>query len=77
MSFYKRNQGHARQATFAALAVIVAWGLEPERGLQEQARLHYLVPLYCWSPVWASYVSMPSFADFDFVEGEMNKVSFA
>ena len=80
---YKRNQGRiARQATFAALAVIVAlgaWSLSEV--LQDRGPCaHYLVPLILLvAGIWASFriVNMPSFADFLIsVEGEMNKVSW-
>lgn len=80
---YKRNQGRiARQATFGALAVIVAlgcWRLSQYYGDQE-AVLHYYVPLaFLAIGLWASFrvVQMPAFADFLIsVEGEMNKVSW-
>jgi preprotein translocase subunit SecE len=80
---YKRNQGRiARQATFAALAVIVAlgaWSLSEV--LQDRGPFaHYLVPFVLLvAGMWASFriVNMPSFADFLIsVEGEMNKVSW-
>jgi len=80
---YKRNQGRiARQATFAALALIVAlgaWSLS--EFLQDRGPVsHYLVPFVLLvAGVWASFriVNMPSFADFLIsVEGEMNKVSW-
>jgi preprotein translocase subunit SecE len=80
---YKRSQGRvARQATFAALAVIVAlgawsWSLYfSGRGAAAQ----YFVPLCLLAAgLWASFrvVQMPAFADFLIsVEGEMNKVSW-
>jgi preprotein translocase subunit SecE len=83
VGLYKRNQGRiARQATFAALAVIVgmgAWSLS-EFWQDKEPTLRYFVPfvllLIGW---WASFriVQMPSFADFLIsVEGEMNKVSW-
>ena len=80
---YKRNQGRiARQATFAALAIIVAlgaWSLS-EFFQDKHQVLHYLVPFVLLvAGVWASFriVNMPSFADFLIsVEGEMNKVSW-
>jgi preprotein translocase subunit SecE len=83
LNLYKRNQGRiARQATFAALALIFglgAWALSEfyqERG----AVLHYFVPLvFLLFGLWASFriVQMPAFADFLIsVEGEMNKVSW-
>jgi preprotein translocase subunit SecE len=80
---YKRTQGRiARQATFAALAVIVALGAW---SLSEYYRdrgpvMHYYVPLALLAAgLWASFrmVQMPAFADFLIsVEGEMNKVSW-
>ena len=80
---YKRNQGRiARQATFAALAVIVAlgaWSLS-ESFQDKHPVVHYLVPFVLLvAGAWASFriVNMPSFADFLIsVEGEMNKVSW-
>jgi preprotein translocase subunit SecE len=80
---YKRNQGRiARQATFAALAVIVAlgaWSLSlfyQDKG----PAVRYGLPLVILAAgVWASFriVQLPSFADFLIsVEGEMNKVSW-
>ena len=80
---YKRNQGRiARQATFAALAVLVAlgaWSLSEfyqDRG----PAVHYFVPfVLLLAGLWASFriVQMPMFADFLIsVEGEMNKVSW-
>src|SRR5262245_31909002 len=85
MSFglYKRNQGRiARQATFAALAVIIVlggWSLSNYwSGLSNL--WHYWVPIgLTLAGVWASFrvVQMPGFADFLIsVEGEMNKVSW-
>jgi preprotein translocase subunit SecE len=80
---YKRSQGRiARQATFAALAVIVAlgcWSLsEYYSGRGATARL--AVPLVVLAAgLWISFrvVQMPNFADFLIaVEGEMNKVSW-
>jgi preprotein translocase subunit SecE len=81
--FYKRNQGRiARQATFGALAVIVAlgcWSLTGYYSDKEPLR-HYYVPLaFLAIGLWASFriVQMPAFADFLIsVEGEMNKVSW-
>ena len=80
---YKRNQGRiARQATFAALAVIVglgAWSLS-ETYQDKGPTLQYFVPLvFLLAGLWASFrlVNMPNFADFLIsVEGEMNKVSW-
>lgn len=82
-NLYKRSQGRiARQATFAALAVIVAlgcWSLSDYysgRG----ATARFAVPLIVLAAgLWASFrvVQMPNFADFLIaVEGEMNKVSW-
>jgi preprotein translocase subunit SecE len=80
---YKRNQGRvARQATFAALAVIIAlggWSLSAYwSGYSDPWR--YGVPLVLVAfGIWASFriVQMPAFADFLIaVEGEMNKVSW-
>jgi preprotein translocase subunit SecE len=80
---YKRNQGRiARQATFAALALLVAlggWSLsEYFRGYEAVWR--YYVPMALVAiGIWASFrvVNIPSFADFLIsVEGEMNKVSW-
>jgi preprotein translocase subunit SecE len=83
LGVYKRTQGRiARQATFAALAVIVALGAW---SLSEYYRdrgpvVHYYVPLVLLAAgLWASFrvVQMPAFADFLIsVEGEMNKVSW-
>jgi preprotein translocase subunit SecE len=83
VGLYKRSQGRiARQATFAALAVIVAlgaWSLS-EVFQDRPPTLHYLVPfLLLLVGLWASFrvVQMPNFADFLIsVEGEMNKVSW-
>ena len=83
LSLYKRNQGKiARQATFAALAVIFglgAWSLS-EFYQDKGPALHYFVPLvFLLVGLWASFriVQMPAFADFLIsVEGEMNKVSW-
>jgi preprotein translocase subunit SecE len=80
---YKRNQGRiARQATFAALAVIVvlgAWSLS-EFLQDKHPVVHYILPLLLLvAGAWASFriVNMPNFADFLIsVEGEMNKVSW-
>ncbi len=80
---YKRTQGRiARQATFAALGVIVALGVW---SLSEYYRdrgpvMHYYLPLVLLAAgIWACFrlVQMPAFADFLIsVEGEMNKVSW-
>jgi preprotein translocase subunit SecE len=80
---YKRTQGRiARQATFAAMAVIVAlgaWSLS-EYYRDRSPAMHYYVPLALLAVgLWASFriVQMPTFADFLIsVEGEMNKVSW-
>jgi preprotein translocase subunit SecE len=80
---YKRNQGRiARQATFAALAVLVAlggWSLSAYS--EEYGRVwEYYVPMALVAiGLWASFrvVNIPAFADFLIsVEGEMNKVSW-
>lgn len=80
---YKKSQGRvARQATFAALAVIVAWGAWSLSNYYDSstAMLRYYVPLVALlAGLWASFrvVQMPSFADFLIaVEGEMNKVAW-
>jgi preprotein translocase subunit SecE len=83
LGVYKRTQGRiARQATFAALAVIVAlgaWSLS-EYYRDRGPELRYYVPLVLLAAgLWASFrvVQMPAFADFLIsVEGEMNKVSW-
>jgi preprotein translocase subunit SecE len=83
VGLYKRTQGRiARQATFAALAVIVglgAWSLS-EFWQDKEPTLRYFVPfVLLLVGLWASFriVQMPSFADFLIsVEGEMNKVSW-
>jgi preprotein translocase subunit SecE len=83
VGLYKRNQGRiARQATFAALAVIFglgAWSLS-EFYQDKGPALHYFLPLvFLLAGLWASFrtVQMPAFADFLIsVEGEMNKVSW-
>jgi preprotein translocase subunit SecE len=83
LNVYKRNQGRiARQATFAALVVIVAlgaWSLS-EYYRDRGPELRYYVPLALLAAgLWISFriVQMPVFADFLIsVEGEMNKVSW-
>lgn len=80
---YKRNQGRvARQATFAALAVIIglgawSWGIYfQDRGQLWQYGIPMAIIILGW---WASFrvVNIPAFADFLIsVEGEMNKVSW-
>ena len=80
---YKRSQGRvARQATFAALAVILAlgaWSLS-NYWSDKPHFWHYYVPIgLALLGIWASFriVQMPAFADFLIaVEGEMNKVSW-
>jgi preprotein translocase subunit SecE len=80
---YKRSQGRvARQATFAALAVIIAlggWSLS-DYWSDKTNLWHYGVPIVLTLiGIWASFriVQMPAFADFLIsVEGEMNKVSW-
>src|SRR5688572_11118899 len=83
LGLYKRNQGKvARQATFAALVVLIAlgaWSLSmymQEKGPTWQ----YCIPLATVAiGLWASFrvVQIPAFADFLIsVEGEMNKVSW-
>lgn len=79
--FYKRNQGRiARQATFGALAVIVAlgaWSLSqylggvisdhPDWSESTQRTLKYFLPLTLLVlGVWASFrvVQIPTFAEF-------------
>ena len=83
VGLYKRNQGRiARQATFAALGVIVglgAWAMS--EAYQDQGpTMQYFVPfVFLLVGLWASFriVNMPNFADFLIsVEGEMNKVSW-
>jgi preprotein translocase subunit SecE len=78
---YKRTQGRvARQATFAALAVIIAlgaWSLSnylggyvnqhTEWSAARQSVVHYVIPLLVLAAgLWASFriVQMPNFADF-------------
>jgi preprotein translocase subunit SecE len=83
VGLYKRNQGRiARQATFGALALIVAvgcWKLS-EQYADHGAGLRYGLPIALLAlGLWASFrlVQLPSFADFLIsVEGEMNKVSW-
>jgi preprotein translocase subunit SecE len=82
-NLYKRSQGRvARQATFAALGVIVALGCWSLSAYYSGASttVRYAIPLVVLAAgLWASFraVQMPSFADFLIaVEGEMNKVSW-
>jgi preprotein translocase subunit SecE len=92
VNVYKRSQGRvARQATFAALAVIIALGtwslseylnglLNPDWRIWTQNFVHYGIPLLLLAAgLWASFrvVQMPNFADFLIhVEGEMGKVAW-
>jgi preprotein translocase subunit SecE len=81
---YKRSQGKvARQATFAALALIFtlgAWRLYETASQSESDVVRYLIPLVVLlGGLWISFrlVQMPTFADFLIsVEGEMSKVSW-
>jgi preprotein translocase subunit SecE len=80
---YKRNQGRiARQATFAALAVLVGlggWSLSAYSQEYGKAWQYYVPMALVAIGVWASFrvVNFPAFADFLIsVEGEMNKVSW-
>ena len=80
---YKRNQGRiARQATFAALAVIIVlggWSLSEYWRDQEDVWRYYVPLGLTLAGLWTSFrvVQMPAFADFLIsVEGEMNKVSW-
>ena len=80
---YKRNQGRvARQATFAALALIFAlggWSLSEYWGEYEKFWKYGVPGALVLLGLWASFriVQMPAFADFLIaVEGEMNKVSW-
>ena len=82
-NLYKRSQGRmARQATFAALAVIVALGAWSMHNYYagHSATAQFTVPLLLLAVgIWASFrvVQLPAFADFLIsVEGEMNKVSW-
>lgn len=80
---YKKNQGRiARQATFAALAILAAMGAWSLSGFYQDRgpTLHYTLPgLLLLAGLWVSFrvVQLPEFADFLIaVEGEMNKVSW-
>ena len=81
---YKRNQGRiARQVTFAALALTVAFGVYELYGalsMNGSALVEYGIPAAVLAiGVWLSYrvVNLPRFADFLIaVEAEMNKVSW-
>jgi preprotein translocase subunit SecE len=90
LSLYKRSQGRmARQATFGALALIVAlaaWSLHNyfggktyEAPAAQMIYVNVLPLILLLSGLWASFriVQVPNFADFLIsVEGEMNKVSW-
>jgi preprotein translocase subunit SecE len=80
---YKRNQGRiARQATFGALALLVAlggWSLSAYSQEYGPTWQYYIPMALVAIGVWASFrvVNIPAFADFLIsVEGEMNKVSW-
>jgi preprotein translocase subunit SecE len=81
---YKRSQGKvARQATFAALALIFtlgAWRLYEVASQSGSDVVRYFIPLVVLlGGLWISFrlVQMPTFADFLIsVEGEMSKVSW-
>ena len=81
-SIYKRTQGRIiRQVTFAALAVVVAfgcWRLNQTLGMKTTTA--YVVPgILALVGFWIAYriVNLPQFADFLIaVEAEMNKVSW-
>jgi preprotein translocase subunit SecE len=83
LGLYKRTQGRiARQATFAAMALLVvlgAWSFSEYFQHHGQA-WKYFIPLGIVAVgLWASFrvVQIPAFADFLIsVEGEMNKVSW-
>jgi len=84
-SLYKRTQGRiTRQATFAALLIIVAigcWRLMDMQWMQHLGRTAaFGVPMALFAvTVWLSYrvVNLPVFADFLIaVEAEMMKVSW-
>ncbi len=83
LGLYKRNQGRiARQATFAALALLIALGAWAFSTYFEHhgPTFKYYIPLAIVAVgLWASFrvVHIPAFADFLIsVEGEMNKVSW-
>ena len=83
LGLYKRNQGRiARQATFAALAVIVAlggWSMSAYFEGRDNTWRYYIPMALVAIGLWASFrvVQIPAFADFLIsVEGEMNKVSW-
>ena len=84
LGLYKRSQGRiARQATFAAFAVLVvlgAWSMSAVfLGTRERVWRYYIPLAMVAVGLWASFrvVQIPAFADFLIsVEGEMNKVSW-
>ena len=83
LGLYKRNQGRiARQATFAALAIVVAlggWSLSVYLEEYDNTWRYYIPMALVAIGLWASFrvVQIPAFADFLIsVEGEMNKVSW-
>ena len=83
LGLYKRNQGRiARQATFAALALIVvlgAWSLSAYFSGKDDVWRYYVPMALVAIGLWASFrvVQIPAFADFLIsVEAEMNKVSW-
>ncbi len=82
---YKRSQGRiARQATFAAVVVIVALGAWSLKGFLTQSVANLTTVYVAATAVlvlgmWLAFrmVNMPRFADFLIaVEAEMNKVSW-
>jgi preprotein translocase subunit SecE len=81
---YKRNMGKTtRQATFGALALIVAfgcWSLNSQLAFTVQQSTRYaIVGVVLFAGWWLSFrvVNMPRFADFLIsVEAEMSKVSW-
>ncbi len=80
---YKRTQGRVtRQVTFAALAVVIAFGLVRLSAVEagHGPHLQFALPgVLLMLGLWASYriVNVPVFADFLIaVEAEMNKVSW-
>ena len=83
LGLYKRSQGRiARQATFAAIALLVALGAWSFSAYFQQHGpvWKYYIPLAMVAVgLWAGFrvVQIPAFADFLIsVEGEMNKVSW-
>jgi preprotein translocase subunit SecE len=83
LGLYKRSQGRiARQATFAALALLVALGalaLSSYMGHHGEWWKYWIPMGLTLVGLWASFriVQIPAFADFLIaVEGEMNKVSW-